>query len=362
MSPSNHPNHPQRPSGSGPRTGSDGGSGVGNEGEVEGQKGPQWDAEITPFAPHRRGREVWAFANQKGGCGKTTTAVNLAGALVAAGQRVLLVDNDPQAHASLALGHAAERGDCLGAALSGDRSLDDVLVDVRPGLVLAPASLGLGDFELDAGRRPGAEGRLAACLAELDREFDWVLVDCPPRADGLLTANALVAATTLLLVVETGAFSLQGALRARQLLEGKAGDLGLNLDLRVLATMFNRRTRFAREVLVGMQARFGVLMFDTAIRESVRLREAAGYGMPVEDLDPSSRAAAEFRALAGELLRYTRHRRGSDEREAEAEATSEGTGEGAKPAAPSEGQTAGDSVALDPATGLDLPQRRVSRG
>lgn len=268
-----------------------------------------------PLAGRRRRGEVWAFANQKGGCGKTTSAVNLAGALVAAGQRVLLVDNDPQAHASLALGHAAEPGRCLGSALTGARGLDEVLVEVAPNLCLAPASLALGDFELDAGRRPGAERRLAACLSASIEEFDWVLVDCPPRADGLLTANALAAATTLLLVVETGAFSLQGALRARQLLEAKADELGLDLDLRVLATMFNRRTRFAREVLVGMQARFGALMFDTAIRESVRLREAAGYGQPVEVLDPASRAASEFRALAGELLRYTRHRRGGDERE-----------------------------------------------
>ena len=248
--------------------------------------------------------KVWAFANQKGGCGKTTTAVNLAGALCAAGQRVLLIDLDPQAHATLALGQSPDSGRAIGEVLLGRNTLEHVLIEVSPGLSLAPANLDLGRFEHEARRSMRPERALAEALQECPQKFDWVLVDCPPRADGILTASALIASTTLLLVVETGAFSLQGALRARGLLEDVANEHGKDLDLRVVATLFNRRTSFAREVLVGMQSRFEGLMFDTAIRESVRLREAAGFGVPVQILDPGSRAAADFRALASEALAY----------------------------------------------------------
>ena len=261
-----------------------------------------------PSAPRPR-REVWSFVNQKGGCGKTTTAVNLAGALVKSGERVLLIDNDPQAHATLALGTSAGPRASLAEVLLGQRTLDSIVVAVSPGLYLAPASLELARFENRAATHLRPEKALRDALDRFSIEVDWVLIDCPPRADGVLAACALAASTTVCLVVETGTFSLQGALRARGLLELLADELGCSLDLRVVATLFNARTRYAQEVLIGMQARFGDCMFDTAIRESVRLREAAGYGVPVEALDPDSKAAADFRALADEARAYARSRR-----------------------------------------------------
>jgi chromosome partitioning protein len=246
-----------------------------------------------------------ALANQKGGCGKTTTAINLAGALAARGERVLLIDLDPQAHATLGLGLSVEphhRGHLSAVdVLRGEVALCDAIRPAPGGLHLLPATEELADVEEAAAAALRPEHALERALAGEHPYYDFVLVDCPPRADGVLTANALRAADVICLVVETGAFALQGALKARAIFEELAASLDRALDLRVLATMLDRRTRFARDVLVGMHARFGALLFDTAIRESVRLREAAAFGAPVQVLDPACGAASDFAALAREV-------------------------------------------------------------
>jgi len=244
-----------------------------------------------------------AFVNQKGGCGKTTTAVNLAGALAARGERVLLVDLDPQAHATLALSVALE---------SGTPSLADVLLRGCPlaatlqrtagGITLAPATLELGEVEEAAQRTLHPEQVLREALLPLAHEFEHVLLDCPPRADGVLTANALVAADVAVLVVEMGAFALQGAHRTVALFRELARERELGFELRVLGTLFDRRAELARELLIGTQARFGPFLFDTVIHQSARLREAAASGVPVQVLDPAARATRDFEALAEEVV------------------------------------------------------------
>ncbi len=241
-----------------------------------------------------------AFVNQKGGCGKTTTAVHLGGALAQRGAKVLVVDLDPQAHATMA----------LSCAIGGEPTLADVLLHGRPvrtslrsapgGVALLPSAPELAEFEEIADRVLHAERFLARTLAELT-EFEFVLIDCPPRVDGVLTANALRAADTAVLVVETGAFALQGAVNAMQILDEVASDVDTEFDLRVVGTLYDRRVRLARELLVGTQARFGPILFDTVIHESVRLREAAAYGVPVQVLDPECRAVRDFDALAREV-------------------------------------------------------------
>jgi len=243
---------------------------------------------------------IFSLVNQKGGCGKTTVAINLAGALAERGRRVLVVDLDPQAHATLGLGGDGE-GLSLLEVLNGTASPRAALVAAAGGITLLPAHARLAEFEEAAARMIRPESLLCLALQEIAPDFDDALLDCPARADGVLTANALYASTVALLVVETGAFALQGALKALELVNEIAASQGASFDVRVLGTLFDRRTRFARELLVALHARFGADMFETVIRASVRLREAAGRGVPVQVLDPRSRAAGDFSALSAEL-------------------------------------------------------------
>lgn len=246
---------------------------------------------------------VLSLVNQKGGCGKTTAAINLAGALAAAERRVLVVDLDPQAHGTLGLGVDVDCGLSLFDVLAEGVSARSAVLRAPGGIHLIPASARLAEFEEASERTIRPESALAGALTEVASDYDYALLDCPARADGVLTANALYASTLVLLVVETGAFALQGALRALKLFSEIGERQGSSFDLRVLGTLFDRRTRFARELLVAMQARFGDGMFDTVIRTSVRLREAAAHGVPVQVLDPRSSAAGDFAALAQEVVR-----------------------------------------------------------
>ncbi len=249
---------------------------------------------------------VLAFVNQKGGCGKTTTAVNLAAALARNGERTLLVDLDPQAHATLALGVAIEGEPSLIDVLGERVTLSECVVPAPGGFYLAPATAALAEFEETAARSVQPEQVLRRALAQCALSYDFALLDCPPRTDGVLAANALRATDTAVLVVESGTFALQGALRAIDLLEATAATLEQPFALRGVATLFDKRLRIARELMVGMQAQLGPLLFDTVIHTSVRLREAAAAGVPVNVLDPRSRAAADFQSLAGEIVELAR--------------------------------------------------------
>ena len=247
---------------------------------------------------------VLSLVNQKGGCGKTTAAVNLAGALAARGRRVLLVDLDPQAHATMALGWAVDDEPVLLEVLGGYSGIDEALVSAPGGIWLLPATDDLAEFEESSARTLHPESVLREALEAMHTEFDEVVLDCPPRVDGVLTANALRASDTAVLVVETGAFALQGAIKALAVLEEIGSELVPPFHLRVLATLFDRRTRFARDLLLATHGRFGPALFDSVIRTSVRLREAAGMGVPVQVLDPGCRAADDFGALAEEWLQW----------------------------------------------------------
>ena len=248
------------------------------------------------------GAHVIALANHKGGSGKTTTAIHLAGALAALGRRVLLVDLDPQAHATLGLSCEAEEFASVREVLDGSVRASEALRPAPGGITMLPAHGRLAEFEEDAARALHSERALLKALSDVAGRFDEILIDCPPRADGLLTSNAVRAADTVLLAVETGAFALQGAVRALDLVALAARAQGHEPRIDVVATLYERRQRISREILIAMQARFGPRLFDTVVRTSARLREAAGAGLPIQMLAPRSSAALDFAALADELL------------------------------------------------------------
>ncbi len=250
---------------------------------------------------------ILALVNQKGGCGKTTTAIHLASHLAASGQRTVLVDLDPQGHSTLGLGVAPPARERSLARVLSRSGLDEsavpitgILVPVAERLELAPTGPELAELETDLARSRGGDERLAEHLAALTGVADRVILDAPPSL-GMLTLNALMAAGEVLVPVDASLYSLHGLARLVELIDQLARRKRHRAEIRILVNCFDGRSNFAKQTLEEIRKTFPGKTLETVIRSSVRVREAAARGISVDRHAPNAPIVRDYEALATEI-------------------------------------------------------------
>jgi len=248
-----------------------------------------------------------AVVNQKGGCGKTTVSINLASALADIGQKVLLVDMDPQSHCAVGLAVPEDQIEqsIYDVLISTSRNepirLTEVLWQISDRLELAPASLDLSAFEQQMTGVTERESCLKDALDEIKNDYDYAVIDCPP-AVSLLTFNALRAADEVIVPVETGYFALHGLSRQLETLSILCRRCNQQVDVRVLASMYDIRTKMAREILAELRSHFADKMLKTIVCFNTKIKEASSFGQPISEYDPASKGHRDFHSLAEEVV------------------------------------------------------------
>ena len=255
-----------------------------------------------------------AVANQKGGVGKTTTAINLGTALAAVGERVLLLDADPQGNASTGLGvPRSQRKVTLYDVLMSQSELVDATVNTSvPGLDIVPADADLSGVEIELGGHPRRSYRLKEAVAGLTgatQPYNYVLIDCPPSLN-LLTVNAMTAADAVLVPLQCEFFALEGLTQLMRTIELVRGSLNPTLDIQgVVLTMYDRRNSLSEQVARDVRAHFGDKVYDAVIPRNVRVSEAPSFGKPVLIYDLKCAGSQAYLMLARELVARERARK-----------------------------------------------------
>jgi chromosome partitioning protein len=253
---------------------------------------------------HADGAAVYAVVNQKGGVGKTTTAVNLAAFMALAGRRVLLVDLDPQGNATSGVGIDKQ---AVSAStydvLIDDRSIESTVMETRvEGLFVLPSTLDLAGADVQLMSRIARESVLRRVLDPIRGAYDVILIDAPPSL-GLLTLNALVAADSVIIPIQTEYYALEGISQLLKTIDLIKRNMNASLDIAlVVLTMYDTRTRLGQQVAEEVRKFFGARVSSTTVPRNVRLSEAPSYGRPIALYDPRSRGAVAYRRIAEEVL------------------------------------------------------------
>ncbi|MCK1388396.1 ParA family protein [Bradyrhizobium sp. 21] len=272
--------------------------------------------EQTAEVPHGHPR-ILALANQKGGVGKTTTAINLGTALAAIGERVLIVDLDPQGNASTGLGIDRRNRSCSTYdVLVGEASLREAVVQTAvPRLHIAPSTMDLSGLELELGTTPGRAYKLRDAISTLnnnvspDADYTYVLIDCPPSLN-LITVNAMAASDAILVPLQCEFFALEGLSQLLQTVEQVRSTLNPNLSIHgIVLTMFDSRNNLSNQVVADVRQFMGEKVYKTMIPRNVRISEAPSYGKPVLVYDLKCVGSEAYLRLATEVIQRERELR-----------------------------------------------------
>ena len=252
--------------------------------------------------------KIISIANQKGGCGKTTTAINLASTLGVNAQKTLLIELDPQAHATLGLNVDEQNSlyNCISKLTPHKLKIKDIIKRVDKNFDIVPSNVLVGTLEQELADEIGRELKLTEVINEIKGQYDYILIDCPPSL-GFLTVNAIRASDEIIIPVETSRFSMQGVDHLMDIANLIRERLNHPVKAKVLITMFDSRLRHSFTMLGKMKEKFTGMLFDTIVHTNVKLKEAAVMGEAVIKYDKYCRGSKDYLSLAREILTVDRH-------------------------------------------------------